>query len=396
MDNSKSPYSSYLIVFSGFLAALASVGFARFGYSMILPGMKDDLMLIYTQMGLIESSNFIGYLIFAFVGGMLATKYGPRRIITSSLLIVGTSMLLTGFAENFIQAFILRGFTGIGSGGANVSAMGLPAMWFSQKKRGLTAGIITSGAGGGLVLTGFLVPKLTQIYGNQAWRYSWIILGILTIVFAFVCWVGIRNPAAKKFSIDKIKGTGLKVVSSDTFLWKVGFVYSFFGLSYIIYVTFFGAYLVKEIGLTSQLAGILWALVGFLSLASGALWGHVSDRLGRAYGIALVYFVQSLAIFLFIFAGITELLYASVILFGMTSWSIASIVAAYSGDHFGSKLAFSAFGFFTLFFGIGQAIGPSIAGYIADTAKTFVPAFLFSSSMATIAGLLSLKMLKKA
>ena len=118
--------------------------------------------------------------------------------------------------------------------------------------------------------------------------------------------------------------------------------------------------------------------------------------LGRVYGIALVYFLQSLSIFLFIFAGISELLYVSVILFGVTSWSIASIVAAYSGDHFGPKLAFSAFGFFTLFFGIGQAIGPSIAGYIADTSKTFIPAFLFSSSIAAFAGLLSLKMLKNS
>ncbi len=393
MNSSKKSFSGYLVVISGFLAALASVGFARFGYSMILPGMKDDLMLIYTQMGLIESSNFIGYLTFAIVGGFLASKYGPRKIITLSLMLAGISMLLTGFAQNFIQALILRGLTGIGSGGSNVPAMGLPTMWFSSKKRGLATGIITSGAGGGLVLTGFLVPKMNQLYGDASWRFSWIILGFLTIFFAFICWAGIRNPPIKESTINDQKRTGWKIVSSDIFLWKAGFIYSFFGVSYIIYVTFFGAYLINEIGIDPHITGALWALVGGLSLAGGALWGHVSDRIGRGNGIAIVYFIQSLSILLIVFGEMREFLYASVILFGMTAWSIASIFAAYSGDHFGSKLAFSAFGFLTLLFGIGQAIGPSIAGYIADTTKTFVPAFLLSSALAAIAGLLTLKIL---
>ncbi len=88
-------------------------------------------------------------------------------------------------------------------------------------------------------------------------------------------------------------------------------------------------------------------------------------------------------------------IYLSTILFGLTAWSIPSIIAAYSGDRFGPKAAFSVLGFLTLFFGVGQAIGPSTAGYLADLTQTFTSAFLLSSSTAAIGGFLSLKILRK-
>ncbi|MEM3596287.1 MAG: YbfB/YjiJ family MFS transporter, partial [Candidatus Bathyarchaeia archaeon] len=89
----------YLIIFSGHLAVLGSLGFARFGYSMILPSMKEGLGLSYTQMGLMASGNFSGYMVFAILGGLLASKYGARVVMTISLTLVGASMLLTGLAE---------------------------------------------------------------------------------------------------------------------------------------------------------------------------------------------------------------------------------------------------------------------------------------------------------
>jgi len=389
-------FSVRLIVFSGLVAVLGSLGFARFGYSMILPGMKDGLMLTYGQMGLIASGNFCGYMIFAILGGMLASRYGPRIVITTSLALVGVSMLLTGFIESFPQALLLRSLTGVGSGGANAPAMILPAVWLSARRRGFASGVIASGSGIGLVATGFIVPKLNDMFGSEGWRYSWLVLGAITLVLTVFCGVIIRDsPVEAASTRGDVGNLGWRQVSRDWLLWKIGFTYVMFGFSYVIYVTFFGAYLIKEVGFTAQSTGMLWAVVGVLSLASGPLWGHVSDRIGRGYGLALVYFIQSVSFFLFANRGGDEALCASAILFGLTAWSIPSIVAAYSGDHFGPKLAFSAFGFLILFFGIGQALGPFIAGYTADLTRTFTLAFLLCSFAACLGGLLSLIMLRK-
>ena len=385
--------SFYFVVIPGLVAVLGSLGFTRFGYSMILPGMKDSLMLSYTEMGLMASGNFCAYMISAVIAGLLASRYEARVVVSVSLATVGVSMLLTGFVQTYSQALILISLAGVGSGGANVPAMMLPAVWLPAKRRGLASGLIASGSSIGLIITGFLVPRLSDIFGGEGWRYSWLILGAITLIFALFCSVAIRK--SKVTSTDNHAGTlGWRVISKESLLWKIGLTYSMFGFSYIVYVTFFGSYLVKEVGLAAQSAGALWALVGVISLASGPLWGHVSDRIGRHYALTLVYFIQSLSFFLFTQRG-GETLYMSAILFGVTAWSIPSIVAAYSGDHFGPKSSFSVLGFLTLFFGIGQASGSSVAGYLADLTKTFASSFFLCSFAAIIGGFLSLRVLRR-
>ncbi|MGQ9543165.1 MAG: MFS transporter [Candidatus Bathyarchaeia archaeon] len=386
--------SVYLIVLSGHLAVLGSLGFARFGYSMILPSMKEGLNLTYTQMGLMSSGNFSGYMVFAVLGGVLASKYGSRTVMSGSLALVGVSMLLTGLVEDFPQAFVLRCLAGVGSGGANVSAMTLPALWISTRRRGSASGLIASGSGVGLVSTGLLVPVLNEMFGGFGWRYSWALLGVATLIFTMLCGVAIRGRP-RDADHGFAEASGWRQVCADNMLWRVGLIYFMFGLSYVIYVTFFGAYLIREVGLPDRYAGELWALVGVLSIFSGPLWGHISDRFGRGYTLTFIYFIQALSFLLFAKSGVVGAINISVALFGLTAWSIPTVVAAYSGDHFGSKLAPSALGFLTLLFGIGQSLGPAVAGHIADVTGTFTFTFLLSSSIAAAGGLMSLMALRR-
>jgi MFS family permease len=59
-------------------------------------------------------------------------------------------------------------------------------------------------------------------------------------------------------------------------------------------------------------------------------------------------------------------------------------MAAASGDTVGGSLAPAALGFITLFFGIGQALGPAIGGWIKDTTGTFTYAFVLSAAVSLL------------
>ena len=50
-------------------------------------------------------------------------------------------------------------------------------------------------------------------------------------------------------------------------------------------------------------------------------------------------------------------------------------MAAAGGDYLGPNRAAKAFGFITLFFGMGQIIGLALAGFLADASGTFHIAF---------------------
>jgi MFS family permease len=178
-------------------------------------------------------------------------------------------------------------------------------------------------------------------------------------------------------------------------LWYLGIVYFFYGLSYIIYMVFFAAYLVKEMGYSEAWAGGLWAMVGGLSIFCGVIWGSISDRIGRGRGAALAYLVLGISYVIYALFTVKAGFYLSAILFGLTAWSIPTIMAAAAGDFVGPRLAPAGLGFITLFFGIGQSIGPALGGYLADTTASFTVPFLVAGAI-SFCGMIFSLFLKKA
>jgi predicted MFS family arabinose efflux permease len=133
-------------------------------------------------------------------------------------------------------------------------------------------------------------------------------------------------------------------------------------------------------------------LLGWVSLVCGVTWGAASDRLGRRVALALVYLIQASSLVLFTFAPRSALV-ASAVLFGFTAWSAPAIMAAACGDLLGPRLAPAALGFITLFFGVGQALGPAVAGWLGDAHGSFAPGYLVGAValLAGAAGTLALR-----
>jgi MFS family permease len=155
----------------------------------------------------------------------------------------------------------------------------------------------------------------------------------------------------------------------------LGCIYSFFGATYAVYVTFIVTAMVNERGFGEGTAGNFWAIVGALSIFSGPLFGWISDKLGRKMGMMTVYGLFTISYALVAADLPVSFLYASICIFGLSVWSIPTIMSAAVGDYVGPEKAVKAFGFITLFFGAGQIIGPVVAGIIADTTGTFRMAF---------------------
>lgn len=401
---SRGVHYGWIIAIMSVVTVLGALGFGRFGYTMILPSMKEGLMLSDAQAGDLATGNMIGYLILAITGGFLASRFGPRIIITVFMFIISGSMLLTGMAPSFQVALMGRTLTGFGSGGTNVPVMGLVPGWFAARRRGLATGIAVSGSSFGMLVTGYLVPAILGRYGANGWRISWVCLAAGAFVIAILCYVLLRNrPAekgllpvgaeeAEKANPGEARSSALQwgLIYKSAPVWHLALIYILFGFSYIIYATFFARYLIWEAGFTTAAAGALWSTVGALSIISGFIWGSVSDVLGRKYGLAIVYFLQFLCFTVFGLWKAPPGYYLSGLLFALTAWSIPAIMAAAAGDLLGARLAPAALGFLTLFFGIGQAAGPFVAGRIADAAGSYTMAFVIAGAAALIGAVASL------
>ena len=153
MNQGKLHYG-WIVIFMGMLTTIAAHGFGRMAYTIILPAMKDGLKFDYTQLGLLGTGNFVGYLSMAIIGGFLAARFGTRIVITLALIFLGITIMMTGLAQSFGFALSMRFLTGLGNGAAYVPAMALGSAWFAMKRRGFATGIVSGGIGAGTLISG--------------------------------------------------------------------------------------------------------------------------------------------------------------------------------------------------------------------------------------------------
>lgn len=399
MSRSTRFHYAWIVLAVGTLIVTGALGLARFGYSLVLPAMQTGLGLDNASAGALATVNLVGYLTLSLVGGALASRYGPRLVASVGMTATAIGMFATGTAGSLWSAMFWRGLTGLGSGASNVPVMGLMSAWFGPRLRGLASGIAVAGSSIALILTGPLVPRILAAFPESGWRITWYLFGGAALLLALLGAVLLRNEPSD-VELQPLGGganlvqatpraTGLqwRKVYRWPAVWHMGGVYAAFGFSYIIYMTFFVRYLTGEVGYTSQAAGNLFMVMGWFSLGCGLIWGTLSDLIGRKAALVLVYGIHATAFSLFALwpqpAGMT----ISAILFGLTAWSVPAIMAAACGDLLGSRLAPAALGFLTLFFGIGQALGPFVAGKMADASGSFSSSFLLASATALIGGI---------
>jgi MFS family permease len=378
----------------GFLAVFGALGFGRFGYSAILPAMQKNLGLSSAAAGSLASWNLGGYVIMAAIGGLLASRFGPRKVVAVGTFVAAAGMLLTGLSHGLAAASAARLITGLGGGCVLVPSVALMSAWFDVRRRGMASGIVTSGSSLALVIAGPIVPLIISAGGSGGWRLAWyffatltFLVGVLTVVFQrdrpYSAAAKARAARGSRPALD------LKSVVRSRYAWHLGFVYMMFGFAYMVYFTFFQKRLTADLGFSSSVAGDIFLVVGVASLACGVLWGVISDRVGRGRAIAAMCFIQAVGATLFAVWPGTPGLILSAVLLGLTSLAVPGIVGAGCGDQFGPVLASASLGFVTIFLGIGQVLGPYLAGRLADAHGTLTYSYLMAAGVFFLGGLLS-------
>lgn len=395
----KGLHYGWLVVAAGCLCIFACLGLGRFTLGMLLPAMGASLHLSYSQMGLIGTCNFCGYLLAVLGCSRVLSVVGARNLIALALLLISGSAALIGLAQGLGTVAVLYTLTGIGSGVANVSMMGLVTAWFGSRLRGRAAGFVVIGSGFAILLSGQVIPLLNGLR-PEGWRLSWFVLAATVLTVAVICWAVLRNrpqdlglsPVGENRSPGPANPREVFKPLDRKLILHCGFIYFLFGFTYVIYATFIVTVLVKEYGFSEQAAGSFWSWVGLLSLFSGPVFGTLSDRLGRKAGLMTVFAIQTVAYLLVGLKLQGAALFLSIGCFGLVAWSVPSIMIALVGDLVGPRNTVKVFGLITFIFGIGQIMGPYVAGLLAESYGDFSGAFLLAAAMTVLAVFISARL----
>jgi len=230
----------------------------------------------------------------------------------------------------------------------------------------LLLGIYYGGTGLGIVLSSGVVFWVLDLTALQAhgWRWAWWCSGALCLLASVV----LRWPARAMAKLDVVLASG-GPARADRFHWRqFGFglsAYALFGSGYIGYMTFVVA-LLRTQGRTALEAACFYALLGIAVMASGRLWAGLLERHRDGRPLAVLNALLGLATILPALTQAWPLVLLSGALFGAVFLSVVASTTALVRHNVAQSAWASGIGAFTAVFALGQIVGPTVVGWIAD------------------------------
>lgn len=358
--------------------AAVSVGFARFGYALILPAMKTDLNLSYAQAGGLNTANALGYLTGALLTIFLVQYTGNKRLFSTGLWITLLALLGTGLTRDLHLLALLRFLAGLGAAGTFIAGGVLSG---TLGTRAIV--VFFSGSGLGMLATGALLPWLFELQGAKAWPWAWQGCALVCAPLALSALWALRT-------LSDPTPSGLGNQWPSRACWPEFTAYFMFGLGYIAYITFMVAWVQSSAleGLShAAVTSVMWSLLGMATLLGPWLWKPVFN--GRADGIPMAASMSVLAVGAALplvwptLAGI----WCSAFLVGSSVFMVPSAATGFvktnlPAPQWGTGLAIA-----TSLFAIGQTIGPVTSGWLSDQTSSLNTG-LWCSVVVLIAGAL--------
>ncbi|GAA4617952.1 MFS transporter [Saccharopolyspora hordei] len=124
--------------------------------------------------------------------GLLVDRFGPRRVITVAVVLLGAGQVLFAVAGSYPAGLVARAVLGLGDALMWVSILRLVASHFSARHYALVATVSSAlGALGGVAATFPLAMALQ----NLGWTATFLLVGALTLGYAAVTGTVVRDAA---------------------------------------------------------------------------------------------------------------------------------------------------------------------------------------------------------
>ena len=391
MTTARMSYVRWFLVL--WLFVLSAVSYLdRVNISIASGSIAEVYQLSDVQLGKVFSAMLVGYALFQTVGGRLADRYGPRRVLTGGVVWWGIFTALTTLvpakAGALLVLIVVRFLLGAGEAVIYPSANQFIARWIPAAERGLANGWIFAGVGAGAGLTPLLITGIMVRYG---WRSSFWVCSAIGFAAGLVWFLSARDTPAEHPSVSAselalIRSGLTQAQPSDDpkalVSWRSvlqskevrALTFSYFCYGYVAWIFFswFYRYLAKVRGLDLK-ASAFYTMLPFLAmLVCCLLGGVINDRLTKWRGprigrCALAAFAIAVAgIFIAFGSQVQSARLASVVLAGgagalyLSQSSFWSVTADLGGASSGSVS-----GFMNMGAQIGAALTATLTPWIA-------------------------------
>jgi OFA family oxalate/formate antiporter-like MFS transporter len=332
------------------------------------------------------------------IDGWLIDRLGPRGFITVAGILCGVGWAGMGYATSVPMLTILYCAAGTGAAFVYSGSIGSALKWFKEN-RGLAAGIMAAGFGGG---TALFIPFIQSMIGSSGYQQTFLVTGVLQgLVIAIVAQFLRHPPAAPAADPAAASKGATQQIGKHQFTTPEVLTTPRFYMMYVMFVLMAtGGLLVtanagpiaKTWGLST--VALTWAL-SLSPLANGAsriFWGWASDRIGREMAMIIAFTLQAICLALVVVLGSTSAFWFSttLVLVYFTWGEIYSLFPSASADYFGAKHATSNYAVLYTAKGVATAIGAlGLGAFLYERTGSWATGFYISAVMALVAAVMA-------
>lgn len=355
--------------------------------SLLLEPIKLELALTDSQLGFLGGLAFAVF--YTFLGipiAALADRRSRVKILAVSMVIWSAMTAICGLANNFLTLLLARIGVGIGEAGASPPSHSLISDYFPIETRATALSIYALGIPLGTMIGSFVGGWGADTLG---WRYTFFLVGVPGIIFAFVVWFTLREPARGMSDIKLSQPSAAPIETAPPppvktvlkLLWsKTSFRHLAFAAGLHAFVSY-GAgtwnapffIRIHEMSLT-DIGSILAAIAGIGAIGT-FFGGYISDKLSDRTNDKRWYFwVPGIATLVMVPFQLVAYLYGGVWVVVASLMMVAILGSAYLGPSFAMTQALvslrmravaSAILLFVLNL-IGMGLGPYFVGILSD------------------------------
>ena len=373
-------------------------GIINYTLTIYAPFILDELQWSRSHVGNLNTAILLVVLVLGVGVGWFADKYGPKLSMLIGSVVGVLGMVLFSTVQSMTQAYIyFAGIIGIGVAMQMIiPTQTLARRWF-LKHAALATGALMSSFGFIGAIFFPLFTKMAEIFG---WRsmvmWSGIIIEIC--IFALALFLIKDSPEGMGLQMDGMSSEEAKAslgAVGDALVeephmtrgealrapqfWIIAISLS---LASLVFTGFlFNATMIGlSVGMTAGQAALVmsaWALPSVIGRLGG---GWVADKLGKRKAFMTFGSLITIGyIYAWLFATSPAPLYVFAVWAGIFMSPVIVIVPPFFGDLFGRLQLASILGLFGLVTGLLGALGPYVAGAIAETTNSYQLLYLLGA-----------------
>lgn len=327
--------------------------------------------------------------------GWLIDRLGPRGFISAAGLLCGLGWAGMGYTTSLPTLYALYCAAGIGAAFVYSCSIGLALKWFHDR-RGLAAGVLAAGFGGG---TALFVPIIASIIAERGYQAAFIASGLVQGVVILIVAQFLRHPSAdaaprrtSTTSSDGQQFTTVEMLRSPRFY----VIYTMFVLMATggLLVTANAGPMARSWGLSTAVLTLAATLSPLANGASRIFWGWMSDRVGREPVMIVSFGLQAVSLCLVVLLGAhSAFTFTLTLVFVYFTWGqIFSLFPAIAGDYFGSRHATSNYAVLYTAKGVGSIAGGWLGALMFEYSGDWTTAFYGSAALAAAAAVLAVRL----